>query len=266
MKPDFFVENALIEGSPSGLLSYDYTKGVPDKDLDQILILRGLKHQKKIKELQAENRTFLYTDTGYFGNFPTTENPMGKKLYNRLVINEVQHCTIEDAPPDRWNKLASTDHRLQWNGWKKYDKKILIVAPTSKACKMYGYVLTDWLADTVETLKKYTDMPIEIRHKSTRDDRKKIGSIYSAIDQGVYAIVTFNSIAAIESVLYGVPAFVTVPCAATPLTLSDLSKINEPYFPSKDIITATCNNLAYGQWTLDEFRNGTTWNYIKKKI
>jgi hypothetical protein len=69
--------------------------------------------------------------------------------------------------------------------------------------------------------------------------------------------VAFNSIAALESVIYGVPSFVTVPCAASPLALTDLTKINTPYYPDESLVKQQCYSLAYGQFTNEEIENGT---------
>ena len=79
----------------------------------------------------------------------------------------------------------------------------------------------------------------------------------------MYATVAFNSIAALESVLYGIPAFVSVPCAATPLSSNDLSKLSTPFKPDTDTIIKQCQNIAYGQFTQEELTNGTAWNILQ---
>jgi hypothetical protein len=76
--------------------------------------------------------------------------------------------------------------------------------------------------------------------------------------------VAFNSIAALESVLYGIPAFVSVPCAASSLALSDLTKIEKPYYPDESLVHKHCYSLAYGQFTHEEIINGTAWEILNR--
>jgi hypothetical protein len=86
------------------------------------------------------------------------------------------------------------------------------------------------------------------------------------LDEDVFATVAFNSIAALESVIYGVPAFVTVPCAASPLALTDLTKIETPYYPEESLIKQHCWSLAYGQFTFEEIENGTAHKILTRTI
>jgi hypothetical protein len=76
--------------------------------------------------------------------------------------------------------------------------------------------------------------------------------------------VAFNSIAALESVIYGVPAFVTVPCAASPLALTDLSQISTPVYPDESLVQQQCASLAYGQFTAEEVIDGTAWRLLNR--
>jgi hypothetical protein len=232
-----------------------------DKDA---LVVRGIIKKDLIKEAETKKNNYYYIDTGYVGNFPSIGNPSGKKIWHRVVKNNVQHCEIRDVPGDRWNNLLKQDPRLEWKGWKNYDKKILMVLPNPKATKFYDVNYEQWIETTTESIKRYSDLPIEIRVKGSRTERNNGYSIYNAFDSGVYATVVFNSIAALESILYGIPAFVSVPCAASPLASSDLSKLSTPFKPEKDLIFQQCNNIAYGQFSLEEIENGSAHKIIEK--
>jgi hypothetical protein len=231
-----------------------------------ISVFNGIVKRKHIQRHWQEKKDFYYIDTGYVGNFKSLGNPSGKKLFHRVVKNDVQKHWLETHPSDRWDEICKIDPRYQWNGWKigrRRGNKILIVVPNRKACVFYGYdtepYINDkkpWLISTIETIKKHTDMEIVIREKGSRSARHN-HSIFDALDEGIFATVAFNSIAALESVIYGVPSFVTVPCAASPLALTDLTKINTPYYPDESLVKQQCYSLAYGQFTNEEIENGT---------
>lgn len=228
------------------------------------IVVRGVIKKDRIREAESNKHNYYYIDTGYLGNFPSPANPSGKKIYHRIVKNGLQHSDLRSVPEDRWQKLIKDDPRLKWKGWKNYDKKILLVLPNPKATKFYNVDYDTWVSTTTESIKKFSSLPIEIRVKGSRSERNHGYSIYDAFDTGVHATVAFNSIAALESVLYGIPAFVSVPCAATPLVSADLSNLSNPHRPSEDEIYRQACNLAYGQFTLSEIENGTAFKLIEK--
>jgi hypothetical protein len=234
------------------------------EDESKPLVVRGVIKKHHVDRCISIGRDFYYIDTGYVGNFPSVGNPGGKKIWHRVVKNENQHCVIRDVPKDRWNALVKQDPRLKWKGWKNQNKKILLVLPNPKACRYYNLDYDTWIAETTEKIKTYSNLPIEVRVKGARSYRNLEYSIYDAFDSGVYATVAMNSIAALESVLYGIPAFVSVPCAASPLASTDLSQLSAPYQPSEDLIKKQSYNIAYGQFTQDEIVNGTAWNIINQ--
>lgn len=226
-------------------------------------IFRGIIKRKYIHACIREKRDFYYMDTGYFGNFQSVGNPGGKKLYHRIVKNELQKSVIEDKPGDRWESLIRSDPRLKWPGWKTKGNKILLILSNPKSCDYFGYNMQEWWDTTVATIKQHTDMPIIVRHKGSRSQRHS-NSIYDVLDSGIFATVVFNSIAAMESIAYGIPAFVTVPCAATPLASTDLTKIATPYYPNESLVSKHCRSLAYGQFTAEEITNGTAWKLLNQ--
>ena len=242
-----------------------FSKTVPGID-----VYRGIVKGKHIHQHWQDKKDFYYIDTGYFGNFISPGNPGGRKLFHRIVKNDVQKHWLENRPGDRWQEICKIDPRYQWTGWKKNGNKILIIVPNRKSCIFYGYDTEPyangekpWLIKTIETIKKHTDMEIIIREKGSRSGRQH-HSIFDALDQGVFATVSFNSIAAIESIAYGVPAFVTVPCAASPLALTDFSQIITPFYPDESLVQQHCASLAYGQFTGEEIANGTAWKLLNQ--
>ena len=251
------LEESLVIGS-GGKLTTD------PKDTSKPLVVRGVIKKDHVNECRRIGRDFYYIDTGYLGNFVSKGNPSGKKLWHRVVKNENQHSKIRKVPTDRWEKLLEQDPSLGWSGWKNYNKKILLVLPNPKACRYYGIDYDTWVKETTANIEKCSNLPIEVRVKGTRSARVKEYTIYDALNSGTYATVTMNSMAAMESVVHGVPAFVSVPCAASSLASHNIEDLSNPFRPTQQIIEQQCASLAYGQFTINEIENGTAYELTER--
>jgi hypothetical protein len=223
------------------------------EDSNDPIVLRGILKYKIMKQCWKEGRDFYYIDTGYFGNERTASNPNGWKYWHRIVKNDLQHGEIIPRPDDRFKKFNK-----KFMPWKKGGRKILVAAPDEKPCKFYGITKDEWVRQTVETIKQHTDRPVEVRERAAkRIDRIANDTLQNALDSDVFALVTYNSVAAIESIFHGIPAFTLAPAnAASPVSLQDLSKINEPYYPDQDKLYAWACHLSYGQFHNSELSNG----------
>jgi hypothetical protein len=234
------------------------------EDSNLPLAFRGITKKDLINQCWNENRTFYFMDTGYFANYITKTNPKGVKRWHRIVKNNLQHLgPIIQRPDDRWEKLQYEFPKLKWPGWKKNGKSILLVVPSEKPCKFYGINIDDWIKTTIDEIKKYTNRPIIVRNKSkNRLDRSVNFTIYDHLDQNIFALVTYNSIAATEAVAYGIPSFTLAPNAASYVSSTDLTKIDTPYYPEVDKVVDWCRHLAYGQFNNDELQDGTAWEIL----
>ena len=232
------------------------------KDSEDPIVLRGILKHKIMKRCWFGGRDFYFMDTGYMGNQPSPLNPMGWKYHHRIVKNDLQHDEIVNRPADRFKRLAIPLHR-----WKKGGRKILIAKPDEKPMKFYDLDLDQWVQETIDTIKQYTDRPIEVRDRvKSRTDRMVTNSLKEALDDDVHALITFNSNAATEAVMYGYPAFTLSPThAAKPVTEQDLSKIETPYYPEMEKVEAWAHHLAYGQFHINELKDGTAWRILNGK-
>jgi hypothetical protein len=229
------------------------------EDSNVPLVIRGIMKHKIIKQCWADKRPFWYMDSGYVGNRASDSNPHGWKYHHRIVPNNLQHNKIISRPADRWEKLG-----IKIQPWRQTGNKILIAAPDEKPCIFYGIDLAQWLEQTISIIKQHTDRPIEIRQRNPDRRARVENNIESALD-GVHAVVTFNSIAATESILAGVPAFVLAPCnAALPVSDTDLTKIDTPTYVDQDQVHAWAHHLAYGQFHNTELANGVAAAILKE--
>jgi len=229
------------------------------EDSTDPLVLRGIMKHKIIKRCWEDKRNFYYLHTGDLGNRPNPDNPNGWKHWHRVVPNNLQHNAVISRPADRWQRLGTKMRPEQ-----RHSRNILLVAPDEKPCSFYGITLDEWMQTTIDALKQHTDRPIQVRERpASRRDRKTQRAEDWLLD--VHAVVTFNSSAATECILAGVPVFVTAPAnAARPVSNLDLSKIETPWFPSDDERHAWACHLAYGQFHTTELADGTAAAILKE--
>ena len=224
------------------------------EDQPEPIVLRGILKKKIIQKCWKYNRPFYFMDTGYFGNERTPLNPNGWKYWHRIVKNDLQHGNeIITRPGDRFKMFNK-----KFAPWKKDGRKILIAKPDEKPMKFYGLDLDLWIENTVNEIKKYSDRPIVIRDRAKqRIDRIAHDTLEQALKDDVFALVTFNSNAAVESIFQGIPAFVLAPThAASPVARTALSDIENPYYADMDKLIAWGRHLSYGMFHTSELRTG----------
>lgn len=228
------------------------------EDSNETLVLRGIMKHKIIKKCWEDQRPFYYMDSGYLGNKISNRNPQGWKFYHRVVLNNLQHSAVIPRASDRWNSLGI---KLQN---KKQGQNIVVVFPDDKPCTFYNINREQWIESTLNTIKQHTDRPIVVRDR-TASRRFRVASSFDEMLADAWATVTYNSIAATESVIAGVPSFVLAPCnAAQPVSNTDLTNIDNPWWPSDEERQAWANHLAYGQFHVRELADGTAYRILKE--
>jgi hypothetical protein len=241
--------------------SHDYKRAKADI-IDPILI-RGISSGEYAKYARKNNRDYYFVETGYLGNYPSDNNRTGRKVYHRIEKNDMQQNRILDVSDDRWRALCKFNPALTYRGWKKPGSKILLIMSTDKPFEYYGHNRQRWIDKTIKTLKKYTDREIVIREKAGRSERTN-DTIYDALDNDIYALVTYNSIAAVEAIQYGIPAFSMAPTAASTVSSTDLTLIETPPRPHEDIVYKWLSSIAYGQYSLSEILTGKAWTIVQE--
>ena len=225
------------------------------------VLLRGISAGKIAKFVQEHGQDYYFIETGYLGNYRCDNNRTGRKVYHRIVKNSMQHSTIMNVPDDRYQALVNFNPALEYKGWKRSGSKILVVLPSEKPFQYYGHDRAKWIQKVEKTIKKYSDREIVWREKASRGERTN-DTIYEALDNDIYALVTYNSIATVEAVQYGIPAFGLAPTAADPVCCNDLTQIENPTMPSEDMVYKWLCSIAYSQFSLDEILTGQAWKMV----
>lgn len=198
-------------------------------------LLRG--SPELIDQSLRRQQPWVYIDHGYFhrGHYDG---------HYRLTLCDFQQRELTDRPADRFEKLG-----VRLKPWRR-GTKILVCPPSDHVAKLFG--LEGWEHKTLRILKQHTDRPIKVRRKG--DARTFLADAAEA-----HALVTTNSIAAVEAAVFGVPVFVDESSAAKPIGLTDLSQIETPIYPDRD---PWAHSLAYGQFTRDEMKTGLAWSVL----
>lgn len=255
-------EDDLIVKPLAGSVGATFINGFKDLKNYPIanpVIFRGMTGRKIVEACEQQKREYLYIDTGYIGNMQK------RKDWHRVVSCGMQHSNINwNMSSDRFQKLINTKPYLKFPGWKKDGRAILVVTPSEKPCKFYGINRDNFVKETIDTLKKYTDRPIIIRDKVNRRDRVGDGSIYNQLDEDdIFAVVTYNSIAATEAIGYGVPCFTLAPNAADFFCEKDLSKIETPKYSEPMRVHKWQHWLSWCQYNPIELKDGTALKIIR---
>lgn len=249
--------NMLAQSQNAAVIStedFDY-----DQDRTPI-VLRGILKHKIMQRCWQDQRDFYYVDTGYFGNQVSATNPTGAKLWHRIVRNDLQHGDIVNRPPDRLSRLKITFQP------RRHGSRIILAVPDEKPCKFYGVDRAQWIVNTVAQIQQHTDRPVVLRERHPcRQQRVHQDPLSAVLAHDVHALVTFNSAAAIESILSGVPAFVLSPShAAAPVANRSLDQIESPYWPDSDKLHEWACHLSYGQFHVRELRDGTAMRIVNE--
>jgi hypothetical protein len=217
----------------------------------QPIVLRGIMKHKVMKRCWQDQRTFYYVDTGYFGNEPNHRNPRANKIWHRIVPNDLQHTTIRTRPTDRWQSFGRALPT------RRHGTNIVIAVPDDKPCVFYGIDRQTWLDDVTQQLSAHTDRPVIVRTREKSRQHRMINRPLTQDLKDAHALITFNSMAAVESVMQGVPAIVLSPThAAAPVSSGRISDVENPFWPDQDLLHAWLCHLAYSQFNVSEMRSG----------
>jgi hypothetical protein len=241
-----FVDR-MAQGSNGTLVSWEEAQ-----HLENSVIIRGLSFRNAIKHMMAVNRTFYYVDNGYFGN-------QYNKTWFRIIKNHVHDVR------SLINRDSARLIRTQYTTLpRRQGRKILLAPPSAKSFTIWDIDQHQWINETVAKIKQHTDRPIVIREKRARWERFATDTMEQALADDVHCLITYNSVAAVESVMQGVPAICLGPNAASTVSSTDLAEIETPKFPDESLRNSWLRHLSYSQFTFTEMSDGTAWRILNE--
>lgn len=189
---------------------------------------------------------YLHLDRGYI-------KPDHFSGYYRISLNDTQaHYKDINLPQDRAKKL-----NVQVRDWQDNENGLVLIIPPTEAMEIfYGIDAKKWI-DT--TIKKLNGRPHKVR---TKEDHASIQDDFKISK----CVITFNSNAALEAVLFGIPAIATSQHSVVrDWNNLNMNDINDCYDKSVGLDrNKLLNFVAYHQFTLDEIEKGIAPAIIKE--
>ncbi len=242
----------------------------------QMVVFYGL-HGNLLKlydDAIAQGRTVLFVDLGYWRReLPGYQRWYG---YHRVSLNSRHPNPYFQAhrhPSDRFQALD-----LEVRYAVPYDERgdaVLVVGMSEKAAEVNGLAFQEYETRTAEALRKYTRRPIMYRPKPGAGRKPPPGipgTIYVPKEEPLNAtlaktwcVVTRHSNVSVDALLRGLPAIVTDEGAAREICHSSLTMVDGPYMPDEQQRRQFFADLAYTQWTPDEFADGTFWRHMAEE-
>ena len=196
-------------------------------------------------ELLKKVNNFFYIDHGYFKQSKRTfvnkrTNIMDLDGYFRIVYNNYIHDGRGNYPKDRLEKL-----NLKFRDINKNGKYIILSEPSETMKKFYN--VKSWVENTTKLVKNFSDRELIIHNKFSKEPLDELL-------MNAWAFVSLQSTAGFKAMIKGVPAYFTDPSLKNVGLIKDIEK--------HEINYSIFNNLAYGQWTINEIQSGEAWDIL----
>ena len=202
-------------------------------------------HRKKMIQAHQMSDPFFHIDHAYVkrgyenGNF-------------RVNFKHFHQTGLLDVPGDR---VSMAKKRIQ--DWNRTGRNVVVIIPSETVLSVIHAwrggpaTVRDWTRQTEETLRKHTDRPIVMKKKGPGLD----GFLREA-----WAVVSLSSVSEVEAALKGIPVFTSPDSPASPVSLKDLSLIEQPIYPDRE---AWLRSLGYSQFNVSEMKNGKVASILK---
>lgn len=171
---------------------------------------------------------------------------------------------------------------LKLQPWKRNETGPILLCTQHEKSEQWRNMpsISDWVADTVNEIRKYTPRQIVVRAHprcaiqfSGRQFRnvslqtpRKIPGTYDDYDytfDNAWAIVNWSSNPAVQAVINGVPVFVGPSSLAYEVGNPDYATINEPLRPDRQ---QWLNDYAHTEYTVEEIAQGIPLKHLTAKL
>jgi hypothetical protein len=269
-------------------------RGIAHQGIDlipcDVAILQGWVHEgspntphlllrKKVFEFQKNNgKQTIIVDSNLF-NYKNKEHPIKYLRYGMGgVFPTTANYFWNNPDPKRWQQISS-HLGIPLRDWRTSGSHVLICTQRNGGWSMKGLDVTQWLEETVDKIKQFTDRPIIVRghpgdksaktYLQSKKGRYIVSTNENIVDdfKNAWAVITYNSSPGVASSIEGIPAFITDPnpevSQAYPVGNYDLSKLENPELKDRQ---NWIERLAMCHWHFGELDDGSAWTHMKSFI
>lgn len=211
------------------------------------------------------------------------KNQSNPHRYLRYSFNGVFPSTgiycNETPGEENWANMRR-HYNMDLVPWRRSGNHILITLQRPKGWSMRGTNLMQWLDNTVNQIRKYSDRPLRIRwhpgdwkNFAVNFDAAKYGAVLSPQNRHItedlancWALVCHNSTPSSVATIEGIPAFITDDpgyCQAGSVVNTDFSRLEDPVMPDRE---SWIRRLAQCHWSFADLRSGRCWRHMRQWI
>ena len=217
-------------------------------------VLRGTK--LIIDQAIEDKQDWYFFDHAYVMN--DQKHNINQKLKERIyrcTKNAQMINYIDELSHDDYERIKKYEDHIQLDPWRKKGKYILILEPSDFAKRWYN--VPNWTENILKKLKS-SSMEVRIRQKNS------MMSFESEVKHS-FAVISLQSAAAIQALIWGIPSFCGKMSAAYPISHSTnyLEYVKDPYY--HDMREPWLHSILANQYTWTEIVDGTCWNRLKNK-
>lgn len=231
-------------------------------------------------------KSFICIETPLLGRQVFQPNQYQRVGINGFLNKAATWGPDIEYPDDRLKML-----NIHYSGWKRHlGNKIVIAMQLAGDASLRHNDINQWTLDSVKTLRKYTDRPIEIRtHPGvsakgwSNHDEMLRSFLFSNIKNvtfvngreipweeqilDAYCVVTYTSGLAIDAVVNGIPV---IACDqgnfAWNVAETRLENVESLSLATENEVYSWLKTLSYCQWTPEEMQSGICWDHLKDSV
>lgn len=239
----------------------------------------GVKSAEWFKAYREAGIPWLYFDKGYI----RTRAPIEWLDYWRLSVNA--HHPIAYVATAKHDQKRADWMQLGWSPWRSRSaggRAIIVDGASRKNYRFNG--LGDPTERAREVIEKIrgSGRHIIYRPKPSWDGEGGAvpieGTEYARGRPGIdvkdvaydlrraHVVITFTSSLCFDAVLFGVPSIVLGCAIARPISSTSLEDLETPRLASDDERRQWLNNVAWCQFKMAEYRDGTAWRIVRGMV
>lgn len=254
--------NGVMHEKEKVVGQYEQTVWPTFKEIDSPIAVWGCLRgtEAVIDEAGQKEQDWYFFDHAYIMNEskhgvnPKLKDRVYRVTKNAQLINDIDDLSFKD-----YERIEKYKKHIELEPYKKNGKYILVFEPSDFAKRWWE--VPNWTEDTIDLLKRSTDLEIRIRKKNS------LISFESEV-RHAKCVVSLQSAAAIQAEIWGIPGYCAEMSAAYPIShsLEMIEKgIDSLCYVGDEHRQRWLNSILANQYTMTEIADGTCWNRLKDK-